>query len=113
MHEDCRKYVTINFHKTSAAAAKAFLENLPVEVQLQSFHQKTIEENKQILASIISCIVFCGTHDLAVRGKEADKEVFFDLMNLRIESGDIKLKSYLEKCHKNAVYTSPKIQNDI
>lgn len=73
MHEDCAKHVTTNFHKTSSAAAKAFLETLPVDLQLQSFHQKTIEENKQILASIISCIVFCGTHDLTVRGKEADK----------------------------------------
>lgn len=77
MHEDCRKHTTTNFHKTSSAAAKTFFENVSfVDIQLQSFYQKTIKENKQLLASLISCIVFCGTHDLAVSGKEADKEVF-------------------------------------
>lgn len=34
-------------------------------------------------------------------------------MNLRVESGDIKLKNHLEKCHRNAAYTSPKIQNQL
>nr|XP_034992903.1 52 kDa repressor of the inhibitor of the protein kinase-like [Zootoca vivipara] len=81
-----------------------------VDVQLQSGHQRMIEE-KQILLSIISCIIFRGTHDLPLRGKEGDEGVFFGL--LRIGCGDEKLKSYLDRCRKNAVYTSPKIQNEI
>lgn len=113
IHEDCRKHVSSHYHKTSTAAAKSFLENVPVDVQLQSGHQKMIEENKQILSSIISCIIFCGTHDLPLRGKEGDEGVFFDLLNLRIDCGDEKLKSHLDRCRKNAVYTSPKIQNEI
>ncbi|XP_060133298.1 52 kDa repressor of the inhibitor of the protein kinase-like [Zootoca vivipara] len=113
IHEDCKKHASSHHHKMSTAAAKAFLENVPVDVQLQSGHQKRIEENKQILSSIISCIIFCGTHDLPLRGKEGDEGVFFDLLNLRIDCGDEKLKSHLEKCQKNAIYTSPKIQNEI
>ncbi|KAJ8917910.1 hypothetical protein NQ315_002603 [Exocentrus adspersus] len=46
-------------------------------------------------------------------GKTGNSEVFFDLLNLRIDSGDKKLKTHLEKCHRNAVYTSPKIQNGL
>lgn len=96
IHEDCRKHVGSHYHKTSTAAAKEFLENVPVDVQLQSGHQKMIAENKQILSSIISCIIFCGTHDLPLRGKEGDAGIFFDLLNLRIDSGDEKLKSHLD-----------------
>lgn len=113
IHEDCRKHVGSHYHKSSTAAAKAFLENAPVDVQLQIGHHKTIEENKQILSAIISCIIFCGIHDLPLRGKEGNEGVFFDLLNLRIDSGDEKLKSHLDKCQKNAVYTSPTIQNEI
>jgi hypothetical protein len=34
IHDDCRKHVSSHYHKTSTAAAKAFLENVPVDVQL-------------------------------------------------------------------------------
>lgn len=70
VHEDYRKHVGSHYHKSSTAAAKSFLENAPVDVQLQIEHHKTIEENKQILSAIISCIIFCGIHDLSLRGKE-------------------------------------------
>lgn len=113
IHEDCRKHATTNLHLSATAAAKALLENVPVDIQMQSFHRKTIEENKQILASIISCIIFCGTHDMPLRGKEADGGVFLDLLNLRINSGDHTLRNHIEKCRRNASYTSPKIQNEL
>nr|CAI5831939.1 unnamed protein product [Callosobruchus analis]CAI5851392.1 unnamed protein product [Callosobruchus analis] len=40
MHEDCRKHATTNLHQTATNAAKNFLENVPVDIQLQSGHQK-------------------------------------------------------------------------
>ncbi|KAG5861160.1 hypothetical protein JTB14_036501 [Gonioctena quinquepunctata] len=113
VHEDCQKHVTTNVHLNAIAAAKAFLENIPVDVQLQSNHQKEIEENRQILSSIIYCIVFCGTHDMPLRGKEADEGVLLDLLNFRIDSGDAQLKTHLEKCRRYGVYTSPQIQNEL
>nr|CAI5829484.1 unnamed protein product [Callosobruchus analis] len=113
MHEDCRKHATTNLHQTATNAAKNFLENVPVDIQLQSGHQKAIDENRQILSSIISCIVFCGTHDMPLRGKQADEGVLLDLLKLRIDSGDNKLKSHFEKCRRNAIYTSPRIQNEL
>nr|CAI5849042.1 unnamed protein product [Callosobruchus analis] len=113
MHEDCRKHATTNLHQTATNAAKNFLENVPVDIQLQSGHQKAIDENRQILSSIISCIVFCGTHDMPLRGKQADEGALLDLLKLRIDSGDNKLKSHFEKCRRNAIYTSPRIQNEL
>lgn len=50
---------------------------------------------------------------MPLRGKQADKGVLIDLLKLRINSGNDKLKSHLEDCHRNAVYTSPKIQNEL
>nr|CAI5839575.1 unnamed protein product [Callosobruchus analis] len=38
-------------------------------------------------------------------------EKFFQI--LRIDSGDNKLKSHFEKCRRNAIYTSPRIQNEL
>nr|CAI5828031.1 unnamed protein product [Callosobruchus analis] len=57
--------------------------------------------------------VFCGTHDMPLRGKQADEGVLLDLLKLRIDSGDNKLKSHFEKCRRNAIYTSPRIQNEL
>ena len=80
---------------------------------MQTGHAKIIEENKNALRPIINSIVFCGTHDLPLRGKEKVGAVFQDLLKLKIDSGDEILKKHLEKGAKNAQYTSPKIQNDI
>nr|CAI5868539.1 unnamed protein product [Callosobruchus analis] len=57
--------------------------------------------------------IFCGTHDMPLRGKQADEGVLLDLLKLRIDSGDNKLKSHFEKCRRNAIYTSPRIQNEL
>nr|CAI5870432.1 unnamed protein product [Callosobruchus analis] len=46
-------------------------------------------------------------------GKQADEGVLLDLLKLRIDSGDNKLKSHFEKCRRNAIYTSPRIQNEL
>ena len=50
---------------------------------------------------------------MPLRGKEGDEGVFFDILNVRIDCGDVKLKNHLDTCRKNAVYTSPKVQNKI
>ena len=64
---------------------------------MQTGHAKIIEENKNALRPIINSIVFCGTHDLPLRGKENDGGVFQDLLKFKIDSGDEILKKYLEK----------------
>lgn len=39
--------------------------------------------------------------------------IFYDLIHLRIDSGDQGLRALFEKGAKNAAYTSPQIQNEI
>lgn len=71
MHEACRQHMKSNWHQTSLKSAKSFVENVPVTVQMISGHQNLINENRKILESIISTIIFCGTHDMPLRGKES------------------------------------------
>lgn len=113
MHEFSKKHSQTSLHIAAAAAAKAFIENVPVDVQLKTHHMKTMEDNRNIIKSIISCVLFCGTHDMPLRGRNSDEGVLLDLINLRIASGDSKLKEHLQTGHRNAVYTSPQIQNEI
>lgn len=71
MHDACRGHASSQWHKQSTKAAKCFLENVPVDVMMVSGHDKLIAENRKIITSIISTILFCGTHDLPLRGKES------------------------------------------
>lgn len=57
--------------------------------------------------------MFCGTHDLPLRGKENHEGVFEDLIKFKIDAGDHILKEHIEKGAKNATYMSPQIQNEI
>lgn len=49
-----------------------FMKQVPVDVMMMSEHKKTIVKNRKIVSSVISTIVFCATHDTALRGKDAD-----------------------------------------
>lgn len=113
IHEQCRKHIETHFHKEALKAAKAFLEGLPVDVQVNKYSQGIIEENRKIIKSIISCITFCGSHDLALRGKLYGEGILEDLYRLRIDAGDLTLKKHIEQGKKNASYRSVDIQNEI
>lgn len=69
MHESCKKHAMSQWHRASITSAKLFMEDVPVNIQMISGHEKMIEQNKKIISHIISTIIFCGTHDLALRGK--------------------------------------------
>ncbi|XP_039969160.1 uncharacterized protein LOC120781080 [Bactrocera tryoni] len=72
-----------------------------------------MQPNKKIIKSIINTILFCGTHDLPLRGKANDEGVLYDLLMMRISVGAEALKNNLEDGKQNAKYTSPQIQNEI
>lgn len=72
IHESAKNHSSSQWHKNSITAAKSFMDSLPVDVQMVSGCEKQIEQNRKILSSIISTIMFCGTHDIALRGKNAN-----------------------------------------
>lgn len=65
------------------------------------------------MSSIVRTIVFCGTHDLALRGKESSEGNFKDLLKFRVQAGDLVLKNHLERGSKNAQYTSVQTEHEI
>lgn len=77
MHERCKNHASSQWHRASTQAAKDFTQSVPVDVMMVSGHQKLIEENRKIIASIIRTIIFCGTHDMALRGKDLLAGEFF------------------------------------
>lgn len=72
LHSACQNHATSKWHQASMKAAKSFVEDNPVDVQMITGHDKLIEENKKILASVISSVIFCGRTDSPLRGKEAN-----------------------------------------
>lgn len=77
MHDACKKHATSQWHQASVKAAKGFTDAIPVDVQMLSGHQQLIAENKKIIASIISNVIFCGTTDSPLRGKDANTGKLF------------------------------------
>lgn len=77
MHEACKNHATSQWHQASMKVAKSLTDDVPVNIQLMSGYQKLIEENKKIIRSIISNVIFCGTTDSALRGKDANSGTNF------------------------------------
>ncbi|XP_050299138.1 uncharacterized protein LOC126738017 isoform X2 [Anthonomus grandis grandis] len=98
IHIFCKAHVGSQWHKESSESAQNFSNpNTNVLVAMHSGHAKVIEDNKNVLRPIINTIIFCGTHDLPLRGKEKDEGVFQDLLKLKISSGDEVLKKSFGK----------------
>lgn len=54
MHEFCKNHISTQCHKTAVIKAESFMEEVDVDVMMISAHKKRIEENRTIMASIIS-----------------------------------------------------------
>lgn len=76
MHDSCKNHASSQWHKSSTKAAKSFIEDVPVDIMMISGHKKIIEENRKIISSLISIVIFCGSHDLPLRGKDQHRGKF-------------------------------------
>ncbi|CAH2329941.1 Hypothetical predicted protein, partial [Pelobates cultripes] len=61
----------------------------------------------------MSTIIFCGTHDIALRGKKSTSGNVQSLYQFRIEAGDVVLKNHLENAPINTSYTSVRVENEL
>lgn len=77
MHDACKNHAVSSWHQASMKAAIDFSTFVPVDVQMITAHKKLIEENKKIIRSIISNIIFCGITDSPLRGKDANSGKIF------------------------------------
>jgi len=73
--------------------------------QILNFHFKNnISENRNKLKPIVTSLLFCALHELPICRDNKNTAVFNNLLEFRINVGDLVLKSHLEKFSKNALY---------
>lgn len=94
-----------------------------IGAQLDKALKEKVCENRAALKPIIETVIFCGRQGIALRGHGEKQPILDDsmendgnfraLLRMRVQSGDIRLQRHLESAAKNAIYTSPQIQNEI
>jgi len=116
--EESKKHEKTQWHNDSKVTAKLFLDSMNskkinVMEQINSSVHKEIKDNRKKLRPIIKSILFCGQHDIALRGNTADKGNFVDLLKFRIDSGDNILSNHFDTASGKSKYVSHRIQNEI
>lgn len=117
-NESARNHAASSWHKGALEDANNFLTiaqrpELTVVSQMDRAVNRAVTQNREKLYSILSSILFCCSHDIALRGKESSSGNLRDLLQFRIEAGDMVLKDHMECSSKNARYISARIQNDL
>lgn len=116
-HESAKEHEKCEWHKDATERRDNFLRLLnkatDVALQLDTAAKEEAECNKQKLVSITAAVLFCGMHDLPLRGKQAQSGIFQDLLRFRVDAGDHALQAHLDNSAKNAKYTSASIQNEL
>ena len=116
-----------HYHKYSTSQAEEFLvrhvsPRYDVDRLLNTADQDQQMENRRILISIVKCILFLASQNIALRGHDDDGIPdnvnmhlgnFKNLIAFRAEAGDSILAKHLKTCPKNASYLSPRVQNEL
>ena len=124
---DLKKHAVLEYHKNSQANLNAFMDTMAkpeksINVSLDKAAQEQIQQNREVLKSIISGLEFCGRQGIALRGHRDDDTVidqssnagnFKAILDMRVKAGDKLLAEHLDRCAKNAKYTSKTAQNDL
>lgn len=56
-----------------------------------------MKDNREILASVIACMTFWGSHDLALKGEDYGKQILEDLYKLWIDERGVVMKESIEQ----------------
>ena len=129
--ETIGKHVSKPYHVDAVSLADDFLK---VQTgKQQNVHEQAsrglgdrIASNRKKLFSIMETVLLCGRQNIALRGHrdsltDSDSATstgknlgnFWALLQFRVAAGDKALENHLAHAAHNAVYTSPRIQNEI
>ena len=97
---------------------------LNIQSQLDRILATRIAENRQKIKSIVETIILCGQQNIPLRGHRdsmldlerdeiASSGNFWALLHFRAAAGDSVLCNHLTHAPRNALYTSPDVQNQI
>lgn len=117
-NECARNHAQCEWHRNAVSEGSNLMairdnERLSIANVLSQSRLDLIKKNRLILSSIVRTIIFCGTHDLALRGKTSGEGNFKDLLKFRVQAGDLVLKDHFENGAKNAQYTSAQTEHEI
>lgn len=122
---DMKSHEQLKYHQDAVTSAEHFSsamteERHDIRCQIDSNAEKQIDINRQVLASIIKTVIFCGRQGLALRAdrddgvlKDSNNSNFNELLKFRIEAGDNVLATHLATCKPNATYVSKTTQNNL
>lgn len=116
------KHDSSNIHKNSFEKYKSWISTKKtgsVVTKLNTQIKENILKNREVMMSLIRCVLFCGRQDIGLRGhREANILVnfnngnFIELVKLHGFENE-NFKTNLNSLPKNAKYTSKTIQNEI
>lgn len=121
--DEIKEHSSLAYHQDAMAKSEKFVYNMrnpeaTIKCKLNEEVAKQISTNRQILASVFKCVIFCGKQNLALRGhrddgirEETNRSMFNALLNFRIDAGDEVLKKHLASCDERASYISKTTQN--
>ncbi|GBM87828.1 hypothetical protein AVEN_38496-1 [Araneus ventricosus] len=81
--------------------------------QLDSGITELVNINRKKLKSILVTLIFCGTRDISIRGKNSSEGNFLDLLLFRVSAGDKVSEDHLQNHNGKAKYTSDRVQNNL
>lgn len=122
-----RKHAEKDYHKAAVVRADDFIKVMKnqqpgIAHQIIEVVASRVSINRQILASIVKTIVFCGQQNIALRGHrdnatDLEKALYPEnhgnfraLLQFRIDAGDSILGEHFATACRNATYTSSNIQ---
>lgn len=126
-----KSHASSSYHAMSTTLSENFLavrsrSQHDILTQLDHGLKKLAEENRKNLLPITETNVFCSRQEVPLRGTDDSgplnmSEVlplkndgnFRALLRMRAKCGDAALRAHMETSPANALYTSPKIQNEL
>ena len=119
------------YHTNSLTRMSKFVKRFQnssqkIATQLNTQLQKTMENNRKVIESLLRVVMLCGKQWLALRGHRDDNIMwtnegesepdnhgnFIELVRFRAESDEV-LRHHLQSAPRNAMYTSKTIQNEL
>lgn len=116
------------YHMAASVKAENFIKIMQepqkaISSIIDTQRSTLIEKNRKLLHSIISCIIYCGRQNIALRGHVESTELteggannpgnFLALLKFRADAGDEVLANHFSQATNGAKYTSPTIQNEL
>lgn len=117
-HEDARGHAKSSWHVESTSKANSFCDSIEMKKknvieQIDSSITELVNNNRNKIKPIVASLIFCGTHDISIRGKKSQEGNFEDLLLFRVSAGDKVLEDHLQHHSGKTKYTSHRVQNDL